>query len=64
MDGDLPNLDAIDRNDSPPAIPLEISSRSADDYRSEHHSPPTFGRFQPDPTNRVRTVDGDDQDGD
>ncbi len=39
MDGDLSNFDAIDRNDSPPAIPREISSRSADDNRSEHHSP-------------------------
>jgi len=59
VEGDLPNLDPIERNDSPPAIPREISSRSTDDNRSEHHSPPGFGRFQPDAINWVRTVDGD-----
>jgi len=59
VEGDLPNLDAIDRNDLFSAIPLEISFRSTADNRSEHHSPPELGRFQPDPTNWVRTVDGD-----
>ena len=38
---------------------LDGDTRSTADNRSEHHSPPELGRFQPDPTNWVRTVDGD-----
>jgi hypothetical protein len=34
VDGDRPNLRAIDRRDSPPARPREISSRSANDNRN------------------------------
>ena len=34
VDGDRPNRRAIDRNDSPPARPREISSRSVNDNRN------------------------------
>src|SRR5260370_4755829 len=34
VDGDLPSRRAIDRRDSPPAKPREISSRSVNDNRN------------------------------
>jgi hypothetical protein len=34
VDGDLPSRRAIDRRDSPPASPREISSRSVNDNRN------------------------------
>jgi len=59
VEGALPSRRAIERNDSFPASPLEISSRSAIDNRNERHSTRGLRRLQPDETKRVRIVDGD-----
>jgi len=58
VDGALPSLRAIQRSDTPWAIPREISSRSANDNRNRHQSAAGAGRRHPAATTGVRTDDG------
>jgi hypothetical protein len=58
VNDDRPRRSAIDRSDSPTAIPGEISSRSSSDSRNKHHSATGTGRRQPEDNNRVLIVAG------
>jgi hypothetical protein len=58
VEDDRPRRREIDRSDSPPAIPREISSRSPRERRNKHQSPTGTGRFHPDANNLVLIVAG------